>query len=110
MLHILRPSKAPGFAFAWLEIVSHRVFLGKILAQTQNQKGWPMYAQLLVDLFKFLSPFLRNAELAKPVHRLYRGTLRVLLVLLHDFPEFLCDYHYNFCDVIPPNCIQVSFD
>ena len=66
-----------------------------------------MYAQLLVDLFKFLSPFLRNAELAKPVHRLYRGTLRVLLVLLHDFPEFLCDYHYGFCDVIPPNCIQV---
>jgi CCR4-NOT transcription complex subunit 1 len=38
---------------------------------------------------------------------LYRGTLRVLLVLLHDFPEFLCDYHYGFCDVIPPNCIQM---
>ena len=34
--------------------------------------GWPVYAQLLVDLFKFLSSFLRNAELAKPVHRLYR--------------------------------------
>lgn len=36
-----------------------------------------------------------------------QGTLRVLLVLLHDFPEFLCDYHYGFCDVIPPNCIQL---
>lgn len=36
-----------------------------------------------------------------------QGTLRVLLVLLHDFPEFLCDYHYTFCDVIPPNCIQM---
>ena len=145
MLHVLRPAKAPGFAYAWLEIVSHRVFMGRILAPapgsaaggtpgsaaaaaaaaaasppgSQNtsgassssagggQKGWPMYAQLLVDLFKFLSPFLRNAELAKPVHRLYRGTLRVLLVLLHDFPEFLCDYHYGFCDVIPPNCIQM---
>ncbi len=113
MLHILRPAKAPGFAYAWLEIVSHRVFTGRILVPQQQQpgqqqqRGWPMYAQLLVDLFKFLSPFLRNAELARPVHRLYRGTLRVLLVLLHDFPEFLCDYHYGFCDVIPPNCIQV---
>jgi len=107
VLHILRPARAPGFAYAWLEIVSHRVFMGRILASTPQQKGWPMYAQLLVDLFKFLSPFLRNAELAKPVHRLYRGTLRVLLVLLHDFPEFLCDYHYGFCDVIPPNCIQM---
>ena len=28
-------------------------------------------------------------------------------MLLHDFPEFLCDYHYTFCDVIPPNCIQM---
>ena len=31
----------------------------------------------------------------------------MLLVLLHDFPEFLCDYHFSFCDVIPPNCIQM---
>jgi CCR4-NOT transcription complex subunit 1 len=38
---------------------------------------------------------------------LYKGTLRVLLVLLHDFPEFLCDYHFSFCDVIPPSCIQL---
>lgn len=66
-----------------------------------------MYGQLLIDLFRYLAPFLRNAELAKPVQLLYRGTLRVLLVLLHDFPEFLCDYHYGFCDVIPPNCIQM---
>lgn len=31
----------------------------------------------------------------------------MLLVLLHDFPEFLCDYHFSFCDVIPPSCIQM---
>jgi len=106
-LHILRPAKAPGFAYAWLELVSHRVFLGRLLVVTPQQKGWSMYAQLLIDLFKYLAPFLRNAELAKPVTLLYKGTLRVLLVLLHDFPEFLCDYHYGFCDVIPPNCIQM---
>ncbi|XP_034255857.1 CCR4-NOT transcription complex subunit 1 isoform X2 [Thrips palmi] len=106
-LHILSPSKAPGFSYAWLEIVSHRVFLGRMLALTPQQKGWGMYSQLLMDLFKFLAPFLRNAELAKPVTLLYKGTLRLLLVLLHDFPEFLCDYHYGFCDVIPPNCIQM---
>lgn len=106
-LHILRPSKAAGFCYAWLELVSHRVFMGRMLAVTPQQKGWAMYAQLLIDLFKYLAPFLRNAELAKPVTMLYKGTLRVLLVLLHDFPEFLCDYHYGFCDVIPPNCIQM---
>lgn len=106
-LHILRPSKAAAFCYAWLELVSHRVFMGRMLASAPQQKCWPLYAQLLIDLFKYLAPFLRNAELAKPVTMLYKGTLRVLLVLLHDFPEFLCDYHYGFCDVIPPNCIQM---
>ena len=38
---------------------------------------------------------------------LYKGTLRVLLVLLHDFPEFLCEYHSSFCDCIPTSCIQL---
>lgn len=36
-----------------------------------------------------------------------QGTLRVLLVLLHDFPEFLCDYHFALCDNIPSNCVQM---
>lgn len=107
VLHILRPAKAPGFAYAWLELVSHRIFVGRVLAMTPQQRAWGMYATLLIDLFKFLAPFLRNAELTKPAQLLYKGTMRVLLVLLHDFPEFLCDYHYAFCDVIPPNCIQV---
>ncbi|KAM9070921.1 CCR4-NOT transcription complex subunit 1 isoform X5 [Sminthopsis crassicaudata] len=105
--HILRPTKAPGFVYAWLELISHRIFIARMLAHTPQQKGWPMYAQLLIDLFKYLAPFLRNVELSKPMQILYKGTLRVLLVLLHDFPEFLCDYHYGFCDVIPPNCIQL---
>jgi len=43
--------------FCRLEIVSHRTFMGRILAQTQGQKGWPMYAQLLIDLVKPLLIF-----------------------------------------------------
>lgn len=105
--HILRPSIAPGFCYSWLELISHRVFISRVLALTPQQKGWSMYSVLLLDLFKYLAPFLRNAELAKPVQLLYKGTLRVLLILLHDFPEFLCDYHFGFCDEIPSNCIQM---
>lgn len=107
VFHALRPSRAPGFAYAWLELISHRLLMSKLLLNTPQQKGWVLFQQLLIDLFKFLAPFLRNAELAKQTHLLYKGTLRVLLVLLHDFPEFLCDYHFSFCDVIPPNCIQM---
>ncbi|XP_011090133.1 CCR4-NOT transcription complex subunit 1 isoform X2 [Sesamum indicum] len=104
--HAIQPLKVPGFSFAWLELVSHRSFMPKLLT-ANAQKGWPYFQRLLVDLFQFMEPFLRNAELGEPVHFLYKGTLRVLLVLLHDFPEFLCDYHFSFCDVIPPSCIQM---
>nr|GMC82829.1 CCR4-NOT transcription complex subunit 1 isoform X1 [Ipomoea batatas] len=105
--HALQPLKVPGFSFAWLELVSHRSFMPKLLTAANAQKGWPYFQRLLVDLFQFMEPFLRNAELGEAVHFLYKGTLRVLLVLLHDYPEFLCDYHFSFCDVIPPSCIQM---
>ncbi|WKA05432.1 hypothetical protein VitviT2T_023400 [Vitis vinifera] len=104
--HALQPLKIPAFSFAWLELVSHRSFMPKLLTGNPS-KGWPYLHRLLVDLFQFMEPFLRNAILGEPVHFLYRGTLRVLLMLLHDFPEFLCGYHFTFCDVIPPSCIQM---
>lgn len=28
-------------------------------------------------------------------------------MLLHDFPEFLSEYYFTICDVIPPQCIQL---
>lgn len=102
---MLQPARLPGFSFAWLELISHRMFMPKLLSK--GNKGWPLFQRLLVELFKFLEPYLRKAELTEHVRLIYKGTLRVLLVLLHDFPEFLCDYHFSFCDVIPPSCIQM---
>lgn len=37
-----------------------------------------MYAQLLIDLFKYLAPFLRNVELNKPMQILYKVNLESL--------------------------------
>ncbi|XP_024374833.1 uncharacterized protein [Physcomitrium patens] len=102
----LQPLEIPGFSFAWLELISHRTFMPKLLL-SNSQKGWAPFQKLLVALFKFMEPYLRKADLSEPVRVLYKGTLRVLLVLLHDFPEFLCDHHFSFCDVIPPSCIQM---
>jgi CCR4-NOT transcription complex subunit 1 len=38
---------------------------------------------------------------------LYRDALRLLLVLLHDFPDFLSEYHFPLCEIIPSRCIQL---
>lgn len=102
----LQPTVLPGFAFSWLQLISHRTFMPHLLLM-KNQKCWPYIHRLIIALLLFLQPFLKNVQLNDSIRRLYKGTLRVLLVLLHDFPEFLCDFHLSFCDVIPPSCVQL---
>lgn len=107
--HLLRPATAPGFAFAWLELVSHRNFMPRLLLLKDN-KGWQMLQRLLVDLFQYMAQLfneLKGDQLPDSVRLLYKGSLRMLLVLLHDFPEFLASYHYALCDAIPSECVQM---
>ena len=102
--HVVQPLVVPGFAFAWLELISHRMFLSNLLL---DQKGWDVMHQLLIDLFLFMEPHLRKLELTDALKKYYDGTLRVILMLVHDFPTFLAAYHLSFCNVIPENCIQL---
>jgi CCR4-NOT transcription complex subunit 1 len=102
----LQPMRVPGFAFAWLELVSHRCFMPRLLLD-HAQKGRPLLQRLICAALKFLEPYLRECNLTEPVKLLYKGVLRVFLVLLHDFPEFLCDNHVFFLDATPTNCVQL---
>lgn len=38
---------------------------------------------------------------------MYHGTLRIFIVLLHDFPDFLSEYYFSLGDAIPTRCIQL---
>lgn len=106
-LHLMRPSAIPAFAFCWLDIVAHRSFMPRLLVM-RVPKSWGLLLRLLVDLFTFMAPsLLLRSRLTDGVRLLYRGTLRIMLVLLHDFPEFLVEYHFSLCDVIPPTCVQI---
>lgn len=73
----------------------------------KDPKGWQMLQRLLVDLFSYMAPFLRHGEMAGPVRKMYKGTLRMLLVLLHDFPEFLAEHYFSLCDVVSTTCVQM---
>lgn len=105
-LHACNPMRVPHFAFAWLDLISNRMFMPRLL-QVNKQRGWFMFQRLLVQLLHFLEPYMRRVQLNESTRLLYKGTIRVLLVLLHDFPEFLCDYHFAFCDIIPTPCVQM---
>ena len=46
-------------------------------------------------------------QLSHSSRMLYRSTLRVFLILLHDFPDFLCGYHLSLVNLLPSTCIQL---
>ena len=100
----VQPLRVPAFAFAWLELVSHRTYMPKMLA---NRAGWDLFKRLIVAALRFVEPALGAAELSEPMRVMYRGVLRVLLVLLHDAPSFLCEHHAALCDAIPLTCVQL---
>lgn len=104
--HVIQPLVVPGFAFAWLELISHRMFLSNLLL-TKDQKQWGIMHQLFIDLLLFMEPHLRKQELTGAIKKFYNGSLRVIVMVLHDFPSFLVGYALSFCNVIPENCLQL---
>ena len=58
-------------------------------------------------MLSYVSELLKPTIVPPVAKELYRGVLRILLILHHDFPEFLAATHYRFCNIIPPYCTQL---
>jgi CCR4-NOT transcription complex subunit 1 len=117
-LNQLNPQIRPAFAFGWLELVCHRLLLPRVMRTpgkdaypliAQNpRRHWIRYANLLVAGLKFLDPFTKNPEgIPTPVLVFFRSFLKLMLVILHDFPEYILHTNYLLCDHIPSCCIQL---
>lgn len=53
MFHDMRPVVVPAFALAWLELISHRTFMPRLL-QSKSHQLMGIFKSLLVDLLSFL--------------------------------------------------------
>jgi CCR4-NOT transcription complex subunit 1 len=78
------------------------------LLLADNQKYWAFFHRLMIDLLTFIAPQIQTGELKETTRVIYKATMRVFLVLLHDFPEFLCGYHHSLVDALPQTCIQLK--
>ena len=58
-------------------------------------------------MFSHISGLLEEDSVPGVAKEVYRGVLRILLILHHDFPEFLAENHYRFCNIIPTYCTQL---
>lgn len=102
----LQPSRYPGFVFAWIALISHRDFMPQML-RLPHQSGWEQLVQLLESLLQYLGELLKQLHISPVTKDIYRGALKVLVVLHHDSPEFLAGNHVRLCAAIPPHCIQL---
>jgi CCR4-NOT transcription complex subunit 1 len=109
---ILQPQNFPVFSFSWLALISHRIFIPAMLentAENTDSKGkrWDVYAQLMEVLLTFTGRIIKPTGETIMAQNFYRGVLRVLLVIHHDYPEFLAENHFRFCNSIPMHCTQL---
>lgn len=105
-INTLQPLFFSGFTFSWMALISHRLFMPKLL-NMKDREGWSSFHRLIISLLRFLAPFIRKGEMTETTRAIYLGTVRIILVLLHDFPEFLTVYYYSISDAIPSSCTQL---
>ena len=102
----LQPAHFPGFTYAWMNLVSHRVFMPALL-NMPDEAGWDLYCRIVQTMLQYMGEQLKPARFSPVTHDLYKGVLRTLLILHHDFPEFVTENHFRLCNVIPVHCTQL---
>lgn len=102
----LQPKYCPAFVYGWLSLVAHRFFMSGML-NMPDRAGWGPYCELMQVLLFYIGEQLKAANISYVAKDLYKGVLRTLLILHHDFPEFVAENHFQFCNVIPSHCAQL---
>ncbi|CZR61195.1 related to CDC39 protein [Phialocephala subalpina] len=102
----IRPSYFPGFLFGWLSLVSHRDFL-PLLLKLPDQAGWGPCAEIMEGLMFFMGNLLKPLVIHGPTKEIYRAVLKLLLLLHHDFPDFLAANHSHLGANVPSHCVQL---
>ena len=119
---MLTPHHFPAFAYSWLMLISHRLFMPSLLRLPNDEvgcvpsstycftdiwQGWDSFVKLMESGLSYICQFLKSTTITPLAMDLYRGILRIVLVLHHDFPEFLAENHFRLCNAIPRYCTQL---
>jgi CCR4-NOT transcription complex subunit 1 len=106
VLLALQPAYYPRLAFAWLTLISHRMIMGGLLDMA-DEAGWNKYRELVRAMLVYATDEFKGERLTRITVDLHRGVMTILLILHHDFPDFVCENHQYFCDAIPHFCPQL---
>ncbi|KAF4550963.1 Not1-like protein [Elsinoe fawcettii] len=112
----VQPQQFPGFAFAWITLLGHRMLVVPLMtaalrrtedgAQTNNP-GWTIYTKLVCTALSYLGDLKDVIETSAAAQDMYRATLRILCIIQHDYPEFLAENHLFLNSSISDTMIQL---
>ncbi|ERS99055.1 hypothetical protein HMPREF1624_04250 [Sporothrix schenckii ATCC 58251] len=101
----LGPTTFPYFVYGWAELIKHRIFMPSLLRATGND-GWASYTKILKQLLSFTSEQLKVPDSANIARELSRAALKLVLIIYHDFPDYLAANHVELCQSLPPYLVQ----
>ena len=102
----LRPSYFPGFMLGWLGLISHRNFLPPLM-QLPEEAGWEPYVNILESLFAYVGESLKPLNITSTSKVMYQGVLKLLVMLQHDYANFVAANHSKLCASLPIHCVQL---
>ena len=102
----LQPAHLPGFVYGWLSLASHRILMPALL-NMPGAVGWERFSQIMEIMLSYIGQQLKVSNCSAVARDLYKAVLRILLILHHDFPEFVAENHFRLCNAIPPHCTQL---
>lgn len=107
-LYSIQPIIYPGFTFAWISLISHRMFLPRLFELPQEQ-GYGIAVKLLTALLKFQNIYSKDEAVNHDViNVIYKAINRLFTALAHDEPEFLVACHYQLVAAVPPSYVQLK--
>lgn len=119
----LQPQIFAGFSFAWLALISHRIFLSMVMRYADDRvsphslrqgvlglmsaQGRQVFVDLLCTLFMHLDELSRSSAQTTIIQDYYRGSLRILCMLQHDFPDFIAENFLKLNSSISVTMVQL---
>lgn len=100
------PDRFPGFAFHWVELVQHRFFLPEIL-NSDSSRALESFTRLLVALLRNVGEHLKVTDMPDVSKEYVRAATKFMVILQHDYPDFLAANHVQLCAHLPPHATQI---
>ena len=95
-LNALQPMLMPAFAFGWITLVCHRVFVEGMLRLGEKELAL-QYRELVGAMLQYPLPLMEIPRLQPTAEALMKGIWRNMFVLHSEFPDFLCENHVYLC-------------